>query len=499
MAELDASALAQRTCMLGLLTDNQVHECMADTDCQPGSAAALLRVMERKGYLTSWQSAKLARGETDGYFVGGYRLLYKIASGSFGRVFRAVHPRGGAVVALKVLRQRWTDNAHSVELFEREGKVGLTLKHPNIVQILAVERDAASKQHYIVMEFVEGGSLKDFLNIRRKLDANEALRLIEDAAAGLAYAYSRGLTHRDLKPTNMLISSQGAIKLVDFGLAGMFTSTNAGSFTTTSSRDEEGKVERTVDYAGLEKATGVRPGDVRSDIYFLGCVLYEMLTGRPPLPTTRDKNARMEKKRFETVPPMTAEEVQAPPAVFRLVETMMALDPMARHQTPTQLVEAIRDVRRELAGGKPARGAAAPAPASEGSAAGEAAAPTGSIFIVEENLKLQDAIRTRFKDLGWRVLLSAEPARALQRFQQMPYDALIVDAGSTGDDGLVAYRQIMDEAAKRQHGCVGVLILNEDQREYLDRLNLNPRMAVLFRPITLRQLYLKVCELMTPA
>ena len=492
MAELDASTLAQRACMLGLLTDSQVQECFADTDCQPGSAAALLRVMERKGYLTSWQSTKLARGETDGYFVGGYRLLYKIASGSFGRVFRAVHPRGGAVVALKVLRNRWTDNAHSVESFEREGKVGLTLKHPNIVQILAVDRDAATKQHYIVMEFVEGGSLKDFLGIRRKLEAAEALRLIEDAAAGLAYAYTRGLTHRDLKPTNMLISSQGAIKLVDFGLAGMFSSSNAGAFNTTSSRDEEGKVERTVDYAGLEKATGVRPGDVRSDIYFLGCVLYEMLTGRPPLPTTKDKNARMEKKRFETVPPMTTEEVKAPPSVFRLVDTMMALEPMARHQTPAQLVEAIREVRRELAGGKPAAAAAAPGAASE------APAPTGSVFVVEENLKIQDAIRTKFKELGWRVLLSAEPARALQRFQQMPYDALIVDAGSTGDLGLVSYRQIMEEAAKRQHGCVGVLILNEDQRDFLDRLILNPRMAVLFRPITLRQLYTKICELMTP-
>src|SRR5262249_49477690 len=121
--------------------------------------------------------------------------------------------------------------------------------------------------------------------------------------------------------------------------------------------------------------------------------------------------------------------------------------------------------------------------------------PPRHVFVVEENLKLQDAIRTKFKELGWRGLMSAEPSRALLRFQQQPYDALVVDAGSTRDDGLGAYRQIMEEAGRRHHACVGVLILNDEQKDYLDRLNLNSRMAVLFRPITLRQLYTKITDL----
>src|SRR5260370_24476263 len=114
-------------------------------------------------------------------------------------------------------------------------------------------------------------------------------------------------------------------------------------------KDEGSKMDRTVDYAGLEKATGVKPGDVRSDIYFLGCVLYEMLSGRPPLLLTKDRRARMQKQRFDAVSPLRKEEVTAPPQVFRLVETMMAFNPQDRYQTPAQLLELIRYARRLLA------------------------------------------------------------------------------------------------------------------------------------------------------
>src|SRR5215813_5060435 len=144
-----------------------------------------------------------------------------------------------------------------------------------------------------------------------------------------------------MKLTNILISSQGTAKLVDFGLAQIYA--NVG-------RDDE-RVERTVDYAGLEKATGVKSGDVRSDIFFLGCVLYELLTGRSPLEMTRDKHARMNPRRFSDVQPMRREELDAPPSVFQLVETMMSLSPERRYQTPSQLLDTIRNVRRELQSG----------------------------------------------------------------------------------------------------------------------------------------------------
>ncbi len=472
MANLDAADLARHAVSIGLINDWQVRECQDDPECNPSDPGSLLRLLERKGYVTPWQTQKLLKADKDGYFLGGYRLLYKISSGSFGRVYRADDPQTGTIVAVKVLRNRWSENAHSVELFEREGKVGLQLQHPNIVQILAVNRDPATRQYYMVMEFIEGSTLRDFLAIRKKLTASEALKIIEDAAAGLAYAATKGMSHRDIKATNILISTAGVGKLVDFGLAGI----NAA----LGQPEDDTKVERTVDYAGLEKATNVKSGDPRSDIYFLGCVLYEMLTGRSPLEMSKDRTVRMKRSRFEEVKPMAPEEVQAPATVFQLVETMMALNPAQRHQTPQILLEAVRRSRGIV----------------EGKADPKAPAGPRSLFLVEPHEKLQEVIRARFKEEGFRVMLSADPSKALVRFQQQPFDALIVDAGAAGEDGFVAYRQIMDEAQRLHHPIGGVLVLSEDQAEWKDRLFPNPRSAVLVRPITLKQLYGKVCEMM---
>src|SRR5439155_9937406 len=224
-------------------------------------------------------------------------------------------------------------------------------------------------------EFVEGGNLRQFLGIRKKLEAREALRILEEAVQGLAHAYARGITHRDIKLTNILVSTQGNAKLVDFGLAQIYANAR-----------EQDSVERTVDYAGLEKATGVKSGDVRSDIFFLGCVLYELLTGRSPLEMTRDKHARMNPRRFADVQPMRREEVDAPPSVFQLIETMMSLSPQRRYQTPSQLLDTIRNVRREL----------------ESGATGHKAGSGGpqSIYVVETDERLKEKIRTKFKELG---------------------------------------------------------------------------------------------------
>src|SRR6516165_10389939 len=293
MKTMDTTAYEQQILKLGLVTEHQLAEVHEEIGDNP-DLSHLISILERKSYMTPWQRGKVLKGDFDGLFLGGYRLLYKIASGSFGRVFRADDPRDGRVVAVKVLRRRWSEDQRRIDLFIREGKVGLALKHPNIVEVLAINRDSSSGQYYLVMEFVEGGNLREILQIRKKLTVAESLRIIEDCANGLAYAYARGMTHRDIKLTNLLISSQGECKLVDFGLAEFFAS---------FSKEEE-KVDRTVDYAGLERATGVKTGDVRSDIYFLGVVLYEALTGRPPILMTRDRHARMRKERFEQVQPI---------------------------------------------------------------------------------------------------------------------------------------------------------------------------------------------------
>jgi serine/threonine protein kinase len=476
MLKVDAPTLAQRMLKLGLVTEMQLQEAWEDVGQRVTEPEPLLRALERKAYLTPYQSQKLLKGDVEGFFVGGYRILYKIASGSFGRVYRADDPQSGRVVAIKVLRKRWSEDEHAIDLFEREGKLGLTLQHPNIVEVLAVNQDPVTKQYYIVMEFVEGGNLREFLTVRKKLNAAEALKLIEDAASGIAHAYGCGVTHRDLKLTNVLISTQGTAKLVDFGLAGIFT--RKGLELDTGGD----KVDRTVDYAGLEKRTGVRPGDVRSDIYFLGCILYEMLTGRSPLFMTRDPRVRMSPQRFDNVSAMRPDEVTAPPSVFQLVDRVMSLDPQLRYQTPAQLLDAVRAARRDLEGPPP--GEHAPRRPT-----------THSVFVVEKDERLQDAMRDKFKELGYRVFLASDPARAMDRFRVQPFDALVLDAGTTGDEGRLVFEHIMSEAERQSLDCAGILILSPEQAGWAKKLSANSRIAVFVRPLTLKQVRLKLQQL----
>ena len=495
MEKPNGAELGQQMLKLGLVTHSQLEDALEEVGSKNPDPQVLLRILERKGQLTPFQSGKLLKGEVDGYFLGGYRLLYRIASGSFGRVFRAVDPNTGRVVAVKVLRKRWAEDAKMVDQFYREARLGISLRQPNIVEVLAVNKDPSSKQHFIVMEFVEGGNLREILKVRKRVPVPEALRLVEDATRGLAYAFSKGVTHRDMKLTNVLISSQGEGKLVDFGLAQITGAAPAHNNVGGMSDTDADQVDRTVDYAGLEKATGVAPGDTRTDIYFLGCTLYEMLTGRSPLDWSKDPRSRMKKERFESVKPIARDEIEAPASVFNLVETMMALSTQHRFQTPAQLLEAIRAARRDVEGKNPG-----PKKKTGGTGLGQGAAKSEvsrSIFIIERSEKAQEKLREKFKELGYRVFMAGDPMRALERFRTLPYDALIINAGSVGEDGLFAFTDIMDEAKAKGVPCAGVLILSAEQVAWESRIGNRPGAAVMVPPAIIKKLCAILDELLT--
>jgi DNA-binding response OmpR family regulator len=157
---------------------------------------------------------------------------------------------------------------------------------------------------------------------------------------------------------------------------------------------------------------------------------------------------------------------------------MMSLSPPERYQTASQLLEAIRDVRRELEG---------PAKAAESG--------PRSIFVLEKDQRLQDGLRKHLKDLGYRVLLSADPARALERYRQQPFDALIVDAGTVGEDGIFHFDRIMKEARERQRPCPGIVILSENQKDWTAKVQTRKNVSVLLLPVTVRQLHKELKEL----
>jgi serine/threonine protein kinase len=402
-------------------------------------------------------------------FLGGYRVLYKIGSGTFSRVFRAADPHSNRAVAIKVLRRHCAEDPRLVELFLREGRASLTLKHPNIVEMIAVGEETASGQFYLVMEFVEGGHLGNILATRKKLTVAEALKITEDAAGGLAYAHSRGVTHRDVKPSNLLISTTATTKLMDFGLAGLYS---VGKV----------KVERTADYAGLEKATNVKPGDTRSDIYFLGCILYQCLTGRWPLVVMRDRRDRTASEPFEQVQAIDPMELPAPASVLRLVERMMSLEPALRYQTPAQLLEGVRAARRDV----------------EGHSSKEHRPGGRSVFIIAEKPRVQELLRECFVKRGFRVFLACDPVRASDRFRQQPFDALVIDGATMGEEALFVLEHIAGEAERRQIPLAAVMLLSQEQKGWADRVRRSPGSTALMHPVTWHQVWHALEGLLAP-
>ena len=319
------------------------------------------------------------------------------------------------------------------------------------------------------MDFVEGGNLRDFLVIRKKLEATEALRLLEETANGLAYAYGQGLTHRDLKPTNILIAANQTAKLVDFGLAEL----------VGIHRDEGGENDRTVQYAGLERATNTKPGDLRSDVYFLGCTFFEMVTGRPLLVVSRADRTRLSRDRFELEGLLHRDDPDLPPPIFSLITRMVAFDPARRFQGYDQLLEAIQQVRGVVRRGS-----------------GRAQRRRSEDRLCRgAQCQVPGRVSREAQTQGYRVLISINASQAVSRFGQQPFDALIVNC-ATGDRGdLEAFERVMQEAELKRLDCAGLLIVSPDQEHWAESIQAFPKSASLTMPVGMRQIVQKLTEL----
>ena len=173
MSEPSAEDIAQRAFGLELLDDRSFREVRGEITQKRLDAEAFRQLLLRRGLLTPYQMERLMRGERAGYFYGGYKVLYQVGAGTFARVYRAVHRETDKVFGVKVLRQRFTTEPKKCEQFRREAEVGITLRQPNIVAIYEVGAEKAAQ--YIVMEFVEGQSLREFIKIRKQIAPPDAV------------------------------------------------------------------------------------------------------------------------------------------------------------------------------------------------------------------------------------------------------------------------------------------------------------------------------------
>ncbi len=280
-----------------------------------------------------------------------YELQSKIGDGGMAAVYKALDLKLNRVVAIKILRDSYAADPQFLARFKREAEQAASLNHPNIVRVFDVGDEG--DVHYIVMEYVEGYSLKDVIVAEAPLPISRALEFGAQIADGIGYAHSTGLIHRDIKPQNILIDTSGRVKVTDFGIA---------KSATASTLTEAGITLGTVHYFSPEQAKGL-PVMPQSDIYSIGVVLYEMLTGR--IPFDSDNPVALALKHIEEMPPpLRRYNPSIPPVVEQIVLKALSKDPNQRFTTATQLSKALRNLEAQTEQGtmvqKPA-----PPPASQ--------------------------------------------------------------------------------------------------------------------------------------
>lgn len=430
--------------------------------------AEILEILERRQVLSNLQTGRILKGDTDGLVLGDYKLLYRNASGSFARVYRAAHVDTGQMVGLKLLRDRWAVDPQAVDGFHREAKICQRFKHPNIVPIYDV--GSSGRFHFFTMEFVEGGNLRDFMKLRRKLTPAEACTAIYEICSGLNYALTLGATHRDLKLTNVLMSSDGVAKLVDFGLAGADTN----SFN--SAADD---VHRALEYAALEKGTNAPDNDPRSDIFFAGAIFHELLSGEPAWKPTKDREERRQLSRYTNCTPIRNLVPDLPDQIVDVLERMLKVSPHDRYQAAS---EAMADLKQILISLGEWNGP------DEVDPNAKTVVRDHTLLIVDCLKKRMSALKDYFTKHGLKTTFTTDPEAALTRLKSdNPPDGVLILADQNTDSTLDCFAQFQAYGRSRKVPCLAVFPA-EMEDDVNQKIRSSKFGATKFQPATLREI-----------
>jgi Tol biopolymer transport system component len=268
--------------------------------------------------------------------LGGYEVLALLGAGGMGEVYRARDTALRRDVAIKVLPESYSRDPDRLRRFELEAQAAAALNHPNILSVFHV-----GQQHgvpYIVTELLEGETLRDRLR-RGVLSPKAAIDFVVQVAQGLAAAHAKGIAHRDLKPENVFVASDGRLKILDFGLAKLLHGQpSSGDAVSTEDHTDPAHLVGTVGYMAPEQVCG-QPADARSDIFALGCVLYEMLSGTRAFqkPTAAETMTAILKEE----PPQLPQSAVVPRSIHRVVQRCLEKSPERRFQSASDLAFAL--------------------------------------------------------------------------------------------------------------------------------------------------------------
>lgn len=496
MSDMTTEKFAQRVFDFELADAHQIEAVWGECGSRDVPLEQFTGLMVRRELLTNFQVDRIVGGKQEGYYYGKYKVLYMVGAGTFARVYRAAHRETDKQYAVKVLRMRYSEDMATTEQFLREAQMVKPLVHPNICPVHDVLRER--HRPFMVMDFIEGQNLRDFIRVRKRLDLDVSLRVIRDVLTGLQYAGSHGVTHRDLKLSNVLISSHGRAKLVDFGLAAITADMSDEAIVAAPN-------SRSIDYAGLERITGVRKNDTRSDIYFAGCMLYHTLSGVSPLVETRDRITRLSVSRYRDVTPLGQHVPGLPRSVVAFCHKAMDLNPERRFQTPGDMLNELKRVMARVEAGDVDTSTSIPEETADDEAAAAVSDATvereggdRTVMIIESNVKLQNTLRSALKKRGYRVLLFARPERALQRFA-VHYDpeplahCVIFSANELGDEAVDAFNEFGN--VEEIKDIAAILLVDRQNKAQIKRAATSDRRIVLPLGIKIKQLRAKLLQL----
>ncbi|MEJ2705024.1 MAG: serine/threonine-protein kinase [Sedimentisphaerales bacterium] len=325
----------------GLCTDEELRHSLTELEARKAISPVILKdLMIELGFITTTQAERLKDDIKESKVtvkkIPGYKIQGKLGAGAMAVVYKAKQLSLNRTVAIKVLPKRFTENPEYVERFYKEGQAAGRLNHPNIVQ--AIDVGEAGGYHYFVMEYVEGKTIADDLTAGKIFSEPEALDIVIQVAHALAHAHACSLIHRDVKPKNIMISTNGTVKLADMGLARETTDIEAA-------QSEAGKAYGTPYYIAPEQIRGKIDIDGRADIYGLGATLYHMLTGRVPFMAEDSADVMRKHLREKLIPPDHI-NTSLSAGISEVVEVMMAKRRENRYKNIEELLmdlEALRN------------------------------------------------------------------------------------------------------------------------------------------------------------
>jgi serine/threonine protein kinase len=309
-------------------------------------------------YLTDYQVRRLRHGHADHFFLDHYKILERVGQGRLARVYRAAQP-DGEEVALKVLSPCRARDPGLRARFEQEARISRWLSHPHVVCTYRAGQDG--RLRFLVMEYLDGETLEQVLRRRGRLPPAEAARLVYQALLGLEHLHCRGLVHGDLEPANLMIvpgplvgqpdtTLYATVKILDAGPGSPLLVEAARATAESLLATGAGRLQGSAADLAPEWVSDRRGGDIRADIYSLGCNLYQCLTGRPPFP---DGNALRQLIRHvtEAPAPLAALVPGLPGGLEQVIGRMLAKDPARRYPTPAAAARALLPFFAEVPNG----------------------------------------------------------------------------------------------------------------------------------------------------